>query len=243
MERNDKGVVRSVNVGQARELELRGKPHKTGIFKEPVEGRVRLSGNSVEGDVQADRRFHGGPYKAVYSYTVEDYAWWEQELGRSLPPATFGENLTIEGISAVDALIGERWAVGTALLAVTQPREPCWKLAAKMGEPYFVRRFKNAGRAGAYLAIVQEGDVGAGDTVEVVSRPSHPISVGMIAFLNHTDRELARLFMALIPEEPTPDEWAEVLGALNLPSKYPFIDEPGSPNIPAGEDSGEGEHE
>ncbi len=174
MESNGKGVLRSVNVGQARELELRGKPHKTGIFKEPVSGRVKLSGNSVEGDVQADRRFHGGPYKAVYSYTVEDYAWWEQELGRPLPPATFGENLTIEGISAVDALIGERWAVGSAVLAVTQPRQPCWKLAAKMGEPYFVRRFKNAGRAGAYLAIVQEGDVGAGDTVEVVSRPSHP---------------------------------------------------------------------
>ncbi len=243
MESNGKGTVRSVNVGQVRELELRGKPQKTGIFKEPVEGRVRLSGDSVEGDIQADRRFHGGPYKAVYSYTVEDYAWWEQELGRSLPPATFGENLTIEGISAVDALIGEQWAVGSALLAVTQPRTPCWKLAAKMGEPYFVRRFKNAGRAGAYLAIVREGDVGAGDTVEVVSRPSHPISVGMIAFLNNTDHELARLFMALIPEEPTPDEWAEVLGALNLPAKYPFIDEPGSPNIPAGEDSGEGEDE
>jgi MOSC domain-containing protein YiiM len=243
MESNGKGVLRSVNVGQVRELELRGKPHKTGIFKEPVSGRVKLSGNSVEGDVQADKRFHGGPYKAVYSYTVEDYAWWEQELGRPLPPATFGENLTIEGISAVDALIGERWAVGSAVLAVTQPRQPCWKLAAKMGEPYFVRRFKNAGRAGAYLAIVREGDVGAGDTVEVVSRPSHPISVGMIAFLNNTDRELARLFMELIQEEPTPDEWAEVLGALNLPAKYPYIDEPGSPNIPAGEDSGEGEDE
>lgn len=238
MENNLKGVVRSVNVGQVRELELRGKPHKTGIFKEPVEGRVRLSGNSVEGDIQADRRSHGGPYKAVYSYTLEDYAWWEQELGRPLPAATFGENLTIEGISAVDALIGERWAVGSAVLAVTQPRTPCWKLAAKMGEPHFVRRFKDAGRAGAYLAIVREGDVGAGDTVEVVSRPAHPISVGMIAFLNNTDPELSRLFMALIPEEPTPEEWAEILGALNLPPKYPWRDEMPSPSIPAG-DTGE----
>jgi MOSC domain-containing protein YiiM len=242
MESNGKGVLRSVNVGKVRELELRGRPHKTGIFKEPVSGRVKLSGNSVEGDVQADRRFHGGPYKAVYSYTLEDYAWWEQELGRPLPPATFGENLTIQGISAVDALIGERWAVGSALLAVTQPRTPCWKLAAKMGEPRFVRRFKDAGRAGAYLAIVREGDVGAGDTVEVVSRPSHPISVGMIAFLNNTDPELSRLFMALIPEEPTPDEWADILGALNLPAKFPWSGEAPSPNIPAG-DSREGEDE
>ncbi|HYN98677.1 MAG TPA: MOSC domain-containing protein [Actinomycetota bacterium] len=238
MASNGSGVVRSVNVGQLRELKLRGKPHKTGIFKEPVEGRVRISGVSMEGDIQADRRFHGGPYKAVYSYTLEDYAWWEQELGRSLPPATFGENLTLEGISATDALIGERWAVGSAVLAVTQPREPCWKLAAKMEDSGFVRRFKDAGRAGAYLAIIQEGDVAAGDTVEVVSRPPHPISIGMITFLNNTDRQLARLFMELIQENPTPEEWEEVLGALNLPPKYPWSDEPASPRIAEGETGG-----
>lgn len=239
---NSAGVVRSVNIGQPRELELRGKPHKTGIFKQPVPGRVRLAADSVEGDVQADRRVHGGPYKAVYSYTLEDYSWWEQELGTPLAPATFGENLTLEGISTTDALIGERWAVGSAVLAVTQPREPCWKLAAKMQEEGFVRRFRQAGRAGAYLSIVREGDVGAGDPVEVVSRPAHPVSIGMIAFLNNHDRELARLLMELIPEEPTPEEWDQVLGALNLPLQYPWSDDVGSPNIPA-KDTREGEDE
>ncbi|MEX0791275.1 MAG: MOSC domain-containing protein [Actinomycetota bacterium] len=239
---NGMGVVRSVNVGQPRELELRGKSHQTGIFKEPVAGRVRLSDNSVEGDVQADRQVHGGPYKAVYSYALEDYAWWEQELGRPLAPATFGENLTLKGVSTTDALIGERWAVGSAVLVVTQPRQPCWKLAAKMQDKTFVRRFREAGRAGAYLAIAQEGDVGAGDPVEVVSRPSHPVSIGMIAFLNNHNRELARLLMELIPEEPTPEEWAQVLGALNLPDHYPWSDAVGSPNIPA-TGIGEGEDE
>jgi MOSC domain-containing protein YiiM len=225
---NGSGVVRSVNVGQARELTLRGRPHQTGIFKEPVEGRVRLADDHVEGDLQADRKYHGGPLKAVYSYTVEDYAWWEQELGRSLAPATFGENLTLEGISTIDALVGERWAVGGAVLAVTQPRTPCWKLAAKMQEPGFVRRFKQAGRNGAYLAIVQEGEVAAGDRVEVVFRPSHPISIGMISFLNYADREVARLLMELIQEEPSEDEWAAILSALNLPEKYPWSGDPAS---------------
>lgn len=229
--RNGRGVVRFVNVGRARELMLRGKPHQTGIFKEPVEGHVRLADDHVEGDLQADTRYHGGPLKAVYSYTVEDYAWWEQELGRSLAPATFGENLTLEGISTVDALVGERWAIGGAVLAVTQPRTPCWKLAAKMEEPGFVRRFKQAGRNGAYLAIVQEGEVAAGDPVEVISRPSHPISIGMISFLNYADREVARLLMELIPEEPSAQEWAEILSALNLPEKYPWSDDPGPARI------------
>jgi MOSC domain-containing protein YiiM len=239
---NSAGVVRSVNVGQPQELELQGQPHKTGIFKQPVAGRVRIFGNSVEGDVQADLRVHGGPYKAVYSYALEDYAWWEQELGTTLAPATFGENLTLEGISTTDALIGERWAVGSAVLAVTQPRQPCWKLAAKMQDKTFVRRFREAGRSGAYLSIIREGDVAAGDPVEVISRPSHPISIGMIAFLNSHDRELARLLLELIPEEPTPEEWDQVLGALNLPLQYPWSDDAASPNIPAN-DSREDEDE
>lgn len=215
------GVVLSVNVGQARELLLRGKPQPTGIFKEPVEGRVRLADDGVEGDLQADRSAHGGPRKAVYSYTAEDYAWWEQELGTRLPPATFGENLTIEGISATDALVGERWAIGSAILEVTQPREPCWKLGEKMGDREFPRRFRQAGRAGAYLAIVQEGVVGAGDPVRVLHRPSHPVSIGLLAHLRRIDQRLAYLVMGLAGEEISPEEWDELLGPLQLPASFP----------------------
>ncbi len=218
---NGTGVVRSVNVGQARELILRGKPQRTGIFKEPVEGRVKLANHGVEGDLQADLSCHGGPNKAVYSYPVEDYAWWEQVLGIPLAPATFGENLTIEGLSATDARIGERWAVGSALLEVTQPREPCWKLGAKMGDREFPRKFREAGRAGAYLAIVEEGDVGAGDAIEVVHRPDHPVTVGLLAFLNTVDRRFSHLVMRLSHKALTPDEWNEVLGPLDLPTNYP----------------------
>ncbi len=212
--RNGSGVVHSVNVGEARELLLRGRPHQTGIFKEPVEGRVRLVGNGVEGDLQADLSCHGGRSKAVYAYTVEDYAWWEEILGTFLAPATFGENLTLEGVSATDALVGERWAVGSAVLEVTQPREPCWKLGAKMGDKDFPRRFREAGRAGAYLSIIQEGDVGAGDSVQVVHRPTHPISVGLLAHLNSGDRRFAQLVRRLARKDLTPDEWNEVLGTL-----------------------------
>lgn len=209
------GRVVSLNVGTVRELVLNGKPQPTGIFKEPVEGRRMLADNAVEGDVQADRRFHGGRYKAVYAYPVEDYAWWETELGASLPPATFGENLTIEGISATDALVGELWRVGGALLEVTQPREPCWKLGAKMGDRHFPRRFREAGRPGAYLKIVEEGDVGAGDAVEIVSRPSHPITLGLLADVRRSDPDLSMLLRRLAKKDVTPEEWAELLGAMN----------------------------
>ncbi len=215
---NGSGVVLSVNVGQARELLLRGRPHQTGIFKEPVEGRVRLAGNGVEGDLQADLSCHGGKSKAVYAYTVEDYAWWEEILGTSLAPAAFGENLTLEGISATDALVGERWAVGSALLEVTQPREPCWKLGAKMGDKEFPRRFREAGRAGAYLSIIQEGDVGAGDSVKVVHRPPHPVTLGLLAHLNNMDRRFGHLLRRLARKDLTPGEWNEVLGPLRLPA-------------------------
>ena len=216
------GVVRSVNVGQARPLLLRGKPHQTGIFKQPVEGRVRLANDGVEGDVQADLKFHGGRYKAVYSYASEDYAWWERELGIPLAPATFGENLTLEGISTTAAKVGERWAIGDAVLEVTQPREPCWKLGAKMGDKDFPRRFREAGRAGAYLSIVQEGEVGSGDSLRVLHVPSHPVTLGMLAYLSNLDRRLSNLVKHLASKDLTDEEWAQTLGPLNLPDTYPW---------------------
>lgn len=223
-----KATVQSVNTGQVRELLLRGKPQPTGIFKEPVPGRVKLANDGVEGDVQADRSVHGGPLKAVYAYASEDYDWWAGELGTPLAPATFGENLTLSGISITNALVGERWAVGSAVLRVTQPREPCWKLGQKMGDPEFPRRFREAGRAGAYLAIEQEGDVGAGDELKVLHRPSHPVSIGMLAFINRSDRRFSNLLMRLAGKDVGPEEWEELLGPLGLPESYPWKDEPAS---------------
>jgi MOSC domain-containing protein YiiM len=161
--------VLSVNLAEPRTIRWRGQDVWTGIFKEPVAGPVRAAGVSLEGDHQVDKRVHGGDAKAVYAYACEDYEWWEQELGRELPPGTFGENLTLGGVRVSGAPAGERWRVGSALLEVTDPRLPCFKLGVKMGDNRFLKRFTAAGRPGTYLRIVEEGELAAGDAVEVVS--------------------------------------------------------------------------
>jgi MOSC domain-containing protein YiiM len=172
----------SVNVGRPRQLSVRrGRPLMSAIGKAPVEGRVRVAGVNVEGDDQADRRVHGGPDKAVYAYAAEDTAFWEAELGRELGPGAFGENLTTEGLDVSGAVVGERWRVGTVELEVCQPRLPCAKLALRMGEPKMVKRFAQARRPGAYLRIVAEGELGAGDAVEVIARPEHGVTVRDVA--------------------------------------------------------------
>jgi MOSC domain-containing protein YiiM len=173
------GVVLSVNVGPVAEFRA-GRSRRSAIVKAPVEGRVAVRGVNVAGDDQADRRVHGGPDQAVYAYARESYDWWEGELGRPLASGTFGENLTLEGIDADGALIGERWRVGSVLLQVAAPRIPCLKLQTRVGEPRFVKRFGAARRPGAYLRILEEGELGAGDTVEVVSRPDHEVTVAFV---------------------------------------------------------------
>ncbi|MGI9556518.1 MAG: MOSC domain-containing protein, partial [Solirubrobacterales bacterium] len=161
--------VLSVNVGRPQELDLvqRGRPVTSAIWKHPVDGRVAATGVNLEGDDQADRSVHGGYDKAVYSYAVEDIEWWAGELERELSPGAFGENLTLKGLDVNGARIGERWSIGTALLEVSEPRLPCFKLGYRMGDPGFVKRFGNANRPGAYLRIIEAGELGAGDQVEV----------------------------------------------------------------------------
>jgi MOSC domain-containing protein YiiM len=170
--------VVSVNVGTPQPVGLRrGRTVKSAIAKAPVAGRVRVAGVDLAGDDQADRRVHGGPDKAVYAYATEDTAWWEAELGRELGPGAFGENLTTEGVDVSGAVVGERWRIGDVELEVAQPRLPCAKLALRMGEPTMVKRFAQARRPGAYLRIVHEGSLAAGDAVEVLSRPAHGVTV------------------------------------------------------------------
>ncbi len=160
----------SVNVGRPRIVEWQGREVETAIWKEPVAGRVALRGVNVDGDGQADLRVHGGRDKAVYAYAVEDYAWWSEQLGRDLGPGTFGENLTTEGIDLSSTPIGSQWRAGTARLEVSQPRFPCFKLGIRMGDAGFVKEFEHAARFGAYLRIIEEGEVGAGD--DIVVQPS-----------------------------------------------------------------------
>jgi MOSC domain-containing protein YiiM len=175
------GRVESVNVGAPRAVQVDGRTVWTAIWKSPVEGRVPLRGANLRCDDQADRTVHGGPDKAVYAYGAQDTEWWEAQLGRSLGPGAFGENLTVRGLPVSEAVIGERWAVGSALLEVAQPRLPCFKLGLRMGDPRFLKRFADAARPGAYLRVISEGDIGAGDAIEVVARPAHGVTSALVS--------------------------------------------------------------
>jgi len=171
------GKILSVNVGSVREFEYNGHPAKSAIWKSPVPGRIAVRGINVEGDVQADRKAHGGPDKAVYAYAVEDVRWWEDRIGRSLLYGAFGENLTTEGIDVNDALIGEHWEIGSVVLEVSEPRIPCWRLGVRMNDKLFPRYFTEALLPGPYLRIVVEGDLAAGDEIKVIERPDHNMTV------------------------------------------------------------------
>jgi MOSC domain-containing protein YiiM len=155
-------------------------PIETAIDKRLVLGRLDVGRLGIAGDRQVDRKHHGGPDKAVYAYAEEDVAHWADELGRELPPGTFGENLRTRGLDVTGALVGERWRIGAdgLVVEVTQPRIPCATFQAWLGEPRWVKRFTEHGAPGAYLRVVSEGTVGAGDDVEVVHRPGHGVSIG-----------------------------------------------------------------
>ena len=202
--------VVSVNVGAPKELVIKGRAQLTGIFKQPTEGRIPVKGVAVGSDVQMDKKYHGGPFKAVYVYALEDYQWWSQELERELAPGTFGDNITTSGLDVTGALIGERWRVGTALIEVTDPRIPCSTLASRMGVRGFVKRFAAAERFGAYCRIVEEGDVAAGDTVTVADRPDHGVTIVDVARVHYSSdpAEIQRIYRATgFPEHYA--DWAE----------------------------------
>ena len=170
--------VISVNVGLPRTVIWAGRSVTSGIWKEPVEGRVVVEGVNLHGDDQADRRVHGGQDKAIYAYATEDYTWWAAVLGRNLGAGTFGENLTTQGIDLTACVIGQEWQVGTTVLQVAQPREPCFKLGMRMGDAEFVELFGSSGRSGTYLRIREPGDIGAGDPITISQPPSHGLTVG-----------------------------------------------------------------
>lgn len=185
----------SVNVGRSRSIATGRRSVRTAIWKAPVEGRVAARGVNLAGDEQADRSVHGGPDKAIYAYASEEIQAWEAELRHDLGPAPFGENLTTEGIDVSGALVGERWRIGTTLLEVVQPRLPCFKLALRIDEPAFLKRFARASRPGAYLRIVEEGEIGAEDEIRVGEKPEHGLTVGDVARIYHQERGRCALLL------------------------------------------------
>jgi MOSC domain-containing protein YiiM len=181
----------SINVGRPRTVPRGPGTVQTAIWKDPVAGPVAARGVNLEGDDQADRRVHGGPDKAIYAYASEDTAWWEAELGRTLGPGAFGENLTVAGLDLSAMEVGQRWRVGSAVLEVSQPRLPCFKLGLRFGDPRMLKRFARAGRTGTYLRIVSEGVLEAGDAIEVGPAPGHGVTVALIADAYLHDHGLA----------------------------------------------------
>lgn len=189
-----KARIVSVNVGRPRRFEYKGRSGESAIWKRPVQGRVLAAGVNLTGDAQADRSVHGGLDKAIYAYALEDYAWWGEQLGHGLEHGQFGENLTTEGIDLTSALVGERWEVGGTVLEVSEARMPCWKLGVRMEDSQFPKRFLAAHRPGAYVRILEEGELGAGDEIRVVYRPEHDLTMGDLARIYGGDRgETARL--------------------------------------------------
>ena len=203
--------VISVNVGGARKFDYHGRPAQSAIWKSPVDGRVAARGVNLAGDDQADRQAHGGFDKAVYAYSVEDRRFWEQEIGRPLGHGEFGENLSTEGIDLNGALVGERWQIGSAVLEVSEPRIPCWRLGVRMNDETFPRRFSKALRPGTYLRIVAEGEVGAGDQIRVVEKPAHDVTIRDVFRIYTRDRDEATRLLAVPRLSRSWKGWAERL--------------------------------
>lgn len=168
----------AISLSGLKRVPYRGRWVETGIYKEPVKGSVRVYERGLEGDGQADLKNHGGPDKAVYVYTLENYRHWEQELGRDLPFGQFGENFTVRGLPDQAVHIGDIFRIGELEVQVTQPRVPCYKLGIKMGDPGFVRRFHHSGRVGFYLRVLREGTVAAGDAIELLEPDPAQLSIG-----------------------------------------------------------------
>jgi MOSC domain-containing protein YiiM len=184
--------VVSLNVGRPRPIQWAGKEVLTSIHKQPVEGRRMVRTLNVDGDQQSDLTVHGGADKAVYAYPCEHYPFWRGELPAvEFPWGAFGENLTTEGLDEEDLSIGDVLRVGSIEVMVTQPRIPCFKLVARIGVADMVKRFLASRRSGFYFAVLREGEVGAGDSIEILDRATERMSV----------RELTDLYVARPPTE------------------------------------------
>lgn len=202
--------VQSVNVGLPREVLWKGRQVLTGIFKEPVAGRVAIRRLNLEGDQQADLKVHGGPQKAVYVYPAEYYAYWRERFPEmELPWGMFGENLTIWGLRDDTVYIGDRLRVGSAQLVVTEPRMPCYKLALKFGRDDVLKLFFQSGFSGFYCAVLQEGEVAAGDPVWLLHRDEHMVSALDITRLEREDRYDVELLRRAVAVEALSQDWRD----------------------------------
>ena len=200
----------SVNVGAPRIVMNDGDPVSTGIFKEPVAGRVMLSTLNLDGDRQADLSVHGGPSKAVYVYPSEHYDFWKRELPEmKLPWGMFGENFTSAGLIESAINIGDKFRVGSAVVMATEPRMPCYKLGIKFGRPDIVKRFLASERTGFYFAVLQEGEIGAGDSIELTEKNKDSLRVSEITALYTREKNNVGLLRRAIGVDALPESWKD----------------------------------
>lgn len=200
----------SLNVGRPRLVSHNGEPVSTGIFKEPIASRVMMRTLNLDGDRQADLTVHGGPSKAVYVYAAEHYDYWKREFPEiDLPWGMFGENFTTTCLLETETNIGDRFRIGTAEVMVTQPRMPCYKLGLKFGRADIIKRFLQSERTGFYLAVLKEGEVGAGDQFEPVAKDAHDVRISDITRLYTREKHNAALLRRAIEVEALPESWRE----------------------------------
>ena len=198
----------SVNVGLPRLVLRNGEPVSTGIFKEPVAGRVMLRTLNLDGDRQADLSVHGGPSKAVYVYPSEHYDFWKRELPEmDLPWGMFGENFTTRGVREQEMNIGDKFRIGEATVMATEPRMPCYKLGLRFGRTDIIKRFLASERSGFYLAVLQEGEVGAGDEIELIEQNKSGVRVSDVTRLYVSDKSNTDLLRRAIGTEALPESW------------------------------------
>jgi MOSC domain-containing protein YiiM len=200
----------SVNVGLARLLAWKGASFKTGIFKKPVDGRIMLRETNLDGDRQADLSVHGGVNKAVYSYPSEHYSYWRQQLPKEeLPWGAFGENFTTEGLFESGVCMGDQYRVGSAVVRVTTPRLPCFKLVAKFQREDMIKRFLSSGYSGFYFSVVEEGEVAAGDEFQFLTGEIPSLTIAEFNHLYTSPAPELELLKRAVEVKSLPESWRE----------------------------------
>ena len=198
----------SLNVGRPQLIMRNDEPVSTAIFKQPVQGRVKLRTLNLDGDRQADLTVHGGPAKAVYVYPAEHYEYWRHELPEmDIPFAMFGENFTATGFSETSLNIGDQFRIGSATVMVTQPRMPCYKLGIRFGRTDIIKKFLVSERSGFYLSVLEEGEVGVGDEFTLLKRNEPSVTVNEVNRLYSRDRGNVELLRRAVAVEALPESW------------------------------------
>jgi MOSC domain-containing protein YiiM len=202
--------ILSVNVSFPKEVDFEGQKVTTGIFKEPIEGRIKLRTLNLDGDKQADLTVHGGPDKAVYAYATEHYEFWHKVYpNMEMPNGMFGENFTTEGLMEIDVNVGDVFKMGSSKVIATQPRMPCYKLGVKFGRMDVLKKFLASGRSGIYFRVLEEGEVGAGDPIIQVKKDTNRVGVSDIVRLYASERENIKMMRRAIKVEALPEGWKD----------------------------------